>query len=372
MNKLVLIVEDDEMCRNQVVEALEEDYLLLCAQDAKTALMELEKRAKEISVVILDLSLPDQDGFEVLAQMKKQGYLEYIPVIITSDKPGSKAEEFALSMGAFEYTKKPVFPNVIKLRVRLAAEMFHDKKDLAQQVKIKTEQLRAQYNMLLGQAQEMKKKNQSIIDILGTVVECRNLESGDHIFHVKEYTRILATQLATDYPEYRLTKEKIDIIVDSSALHDIGKITIPDEILLKPGKLTRDEFDYMKSHTTRGCEILNNIKGIWEKDYVKCCHDICRYHHERYDGKGYPDGLSGEEIPISAQIVSLADVYDALVAERCYKEAYSAEQAYGMIMQGECGVFSPKLLEAFQKSRPHIESVAQKKPGESTEQNENS
>ena len=197
-----------------------------------------------------------------------------------------------------------------------------------------------------------------MIDILGTVVEYRNLESGQHIERVKGYTKLLAEQLMKDYPEYGLTSDKVSVITSASALHDIGKIAIPDAILMKPGKLTQEEFEYMKSHTTKGGEILNSIKNVWDEEYGKVSYEICRHHHERYDGRGYPDGLKGEQIPLSAQIVSIADVYDALVNERVYKSAFSKEKAFQMIVTGECGVFSPKLLDCFWNARRAFERLA--------------
>lgn len=196
--------------------------------------------------------------------------------------------------------------------------------------------------------------------MLGTIVEYRNLESGEHIKRVKNYTRILAECAMKEYPEYGLTQEKIEMMVSASSLHDIGKITIPDHILLKPGRLTKEEFELMKSHTLRGCEILDEIKLGWDPEMKQVIYGICRHHHERYDGKGYPDGLAGEDIPIAAQCVSIADVYDALVNERCYKDAFSPDEAYRMITNNECGVFSPKLMEVFYKVRKQFEALARK------------
>lgn len=184
------------------------------------------------------------------------------------------------------------------------------------------------------------------------------LESGQHIERVKGYTKLLAEQLMKDYPEYGLTSDKVSVITSASALHDIGKIAIPDAILMKPGKLTQEEFEYMKSHTTKGGEILNSIKNVWDEEYGKVSYEICRHHHERYDGRGYPDGLKGEQIPLSAQIVSIADVYDALVNERVYKSAFPKEKAFQMIVTGECGVFSPKLLDCFWNARRAFERLA--------------
>lgn len=193
--------------------------------------------------------------------------------------------------------------------------------------------------------------NNEIIDILGTVVEYRSVESGQHVKRVKGFTRILGEYLLKEHPEYRLTKHQLDIIVSASALHDVGKVAISDEILLKPGKLTPEEYEIMKEHTVKGSDILNHLYKIMEPEYARISHEICRYHHERFDGRGYPERLVGDEIPISAQLVSIADVYDALTNERCYKAAFSAEEAFQMIMDGQCGSFSPKLLEGLKNTK---------------------
>ena len=213
-----------------------------------------------------------------------------------------------------------------------------------------------QFKLLKVQKEELNRSKQNIVDILATVVECRSLESGDHINRIKGYTEIIARRMMKDYPETKLTESDVDIIVSASALHDIGKIAIPDSILNKPGKLTDDEFEFMKSHTIRGADIVNNISGIWDEDYARICYEICRYHHERYDGRGYPDKIKGDDIPISAQCESIADVYDALVTESVYRAAYSKDEAFNMIVQGEAGVFSPRLLECFRKSREEFEA----------------
>ena len=196
-----------------------------------------------------------------------------------------------------------------------------------------------------------------LLDILGAVVESRSLGGGSHIDRIKNFTRVLTEEVMNSYPEYFINPYVVEVIVSASALHDIGKITIPDAILFKPGRLTREEFDYMKTHTTRGCEILDSIVGAWTDDFRKTAHQICRHHHEKYDGKGYPDGLRGDEIPIAAQIVSVADVYDALVCERVYKDAFTKEQAFNMIFSGECGMFNPKLMDAFRKCSGRFEEL---------------
>lgn len=357
MDRAVLIIDESQDICIQLRNILGAEFDVIIESDRNKAIQTLEDNSENVCLIILNLNIAKLDNFSLIKKRKKMDKWKDIPILGITTLEESFKEVRCLSLGINDFIYIPFVPDVVRNRVKNMADLYMKNNILEQKVRAQTEQLRSQYNILQEQAKNLKQSNQNIIDILGTVVECRNLESGVHINHIKEYTRILAEQLRLDYPEYGLTENKIEVIVNASALHDIGKIAIPDDILLKPGKLTPEEFDYMKSHTTRGCEILQNIKGIWGQDYDKHCYEICRHHHERYDGKGYPDGLVGDDIPISAQLVSLADVYDALVAERCYKEAFSKEQAYAMVLQGECGVFSPKILEAFIKTRDKIEQV---------------
>ncbi len=224
-----------------------------------------------------------------------------------------------------------------------------------------------QTSVLRKQAQELQRVNERIIETMSNVVEFRNLESGDHVRRVKDFTRILAGYVAQRCPEYHLDKEAVNMIAAAAAMHDVGKIAISDTILLKPGRLTEEEFMIMKTHTTKGCEIIEMLGDILQKgEYGRTSYEICRYHHERYDGTGYPEGLKGEEIPIAAQIVSVADVYDALISERCYKSAYTPAEAYHMIMRGECGAFSPRLLACLTDARASFEKRALENRQETT------
>jgi putative two-component system response regulator len=358
---LVLIVDDMEINREILEEILEDEYSIITAEDGRDAVERIEENKEKLSVILLDIVMPVMDGYEVLDYMKEHNYIEKIPVLVISGENSIKIEKRCFDMGASDFIRKPFDNTLVHKRVRNVAELYDYKKGLEEKIKYQTDTLRRQYNMLQMQAKELQEKNENIIDILGTVVECRDMESGEHIQRVKGYTEILAREVMKDYPEYGLDEKKIKIIVSASALHDIGKIAIPDNILLKPGKLTKEEYEYMKSHTIRGCQVLDNIEGAWDEEYGKCSYEICRYHHERYDGKGYPDGLAGDEIPISAQLVSVADVYDALVNVRVYKDAFPKEKAYQMIIQGECGVFSPKLLEAFRKVKDQFEALTEEK-----------
>lgn len=192
---------------------------------------------------------------------------------------------------------------------------------------------------------ELYALRERMLYLMNNLLGMRDIESGEHVKRVQALTGILARYMARICPEYQLDKERIRLITDASALHDVGKIAIPDAILLKSGRLTKEEYRVMQTHTTKGSEMIRMMANIGQEEYGRVSYEICRYHHERYDGGGYPEGLKGEEIPVAAQIVSLADVYDALTSERCYKSAYTADEAYRMIIKGECGVFSPKLME---------------------------
>lgn len=357
MKSTVLIVDDAEINRAILQEMLEEKYNVLTAENGLEAIDIIKQKLDSISVVLLDLMMPKVDGFGVLDFLNENNLLKRIPVVIISGDSSVENEMKCFSYGIVDFIRKPFNEQLVKLRIGNVCDLYIFKNKLEDKVAEQTQKLNEQFMLVKQQAAKLAESNQKIVDILGTVVESRNLESGQHIQRVKNYTRILAEQMMIDFPEYGIDRHMIDVMVPASALHDVGKIAIPDSILLKPARLTADEFEIMKTHTTQGCQLLNNIKDAWDEEYSKMSYEICRHHHEKYDGKGYPDGLVGDDIPIAAQIVSIADVYDALVNERCYKDAFSKEQAYKMITTGECGAFSPKILESFGKVRTLFEAV---------------
>lgn len=364
MRRKILIVDDTDMNRDLLSEVFEKDYEILEATNGDDALDILNKEKENIAVVLLDLVMPTTNGQEVLSVMNRSGMLDDIPVIIVSSDQSTASEKECLKNGAYDFIHKPFDDLIVKTRVTNAINQYWYKRGLEEKVanqfeeiNDKNELLKKQNNILKKQSEKLKKNNASIIDVLGNVVESRSMESGKHVQRVKYYTKIMAEEMMKRFPKYGLTKMMVEIITDASALHDIGKIAIPDHILLKPGRLTDDEFEEMKSHTTRGCELFEQIKGIWDSRYNKVSYEICRYHHERYDGRGYPEGLSGDEIPISAQIVSVADVYDALTHKRCYKDAFPQEVAFEMIVNGECGTFSPELMECFVNVKDKMSKV---------------
>lgn len=359
MKYRILIVDDAELNRELLKDILQDEYDIIEADNGKSALEVITKEKANLNAILLDLMMPVMDGFEVLQSLNERKLIEKIPVLVISGDNSSENEKRCFDYGVCDFIGRPFNAMLVQMRVQNAVKQYVYKNHLEEKVEEQTAVLRKAYDTLKVQAERLEKRNQDIIEMLGTIVEYRNLESGEHIQRVKGYTRILAENFSVQYPEYGLSKDMIDAIVDASALHDIGKIAIPDSILLKPGRLTKDEFEYMKSHTIRGCEILDSMKGEWNMVSKKVSYDIVRHHHERYDGHGYPDGLKGDDIPISAQLVSVADVYDALINERCYKDAYSKDEAFSMIVGGECGIFSPKLMETFRMVRHKFEEFAE-------------
>ncbi len=358
MKNKVLIIDDAAFNREMLTEILEKEYEILTAEDGQKGIELLEIHQSEVGIVLLDLIMPVMDGYRVMEIMEEKGYLKHIPVLVISGEQAVAVERKCFDYGVTDFIRKPFDNELVMRRVRNMVDLFTYRNSLEEQVESQTMTLKRQYEMICKRADELRQQNEKITDILAEVVESRNLESGEHVKRVKSYTKILAEELMAACPEYNLTEEEVRIIESASAVHDIGKITIPDHILLKPGRLTDEEFDCMKSHTVKGCEVLDHIEGVWDERYKNYAYKICRHHHERFDGRGYPDQLAGDEIPIAAQIVSVADVYDALISERCYKKAFTKEQAFQMITNGECGTFSPKLMQCFQNAREKMENVS--------------
>ena len=358
MRDKILIVDDIEINREILAAALGDMYTVVEAADGERAIKILEQEMDEIGGMLLDLIMPKMDGYQVLEYMNKHHYQEMIPVLVISAESQDEVEHKCLELGVSDFIRKPFDSITVRRRVRNIMELYQYKRSLEEKVRVQTSDLKRKNRQLKQQAEKIQASNEKIIDVLGTVVEYRNLESGEHIKRVKGFTKILAHCAAENYPEYGLTPERIDVIVSASPLHDIGKITISDTVLLKPGKLTAEEFEEIKKHTTRGCDILEKIDDAWDSEYAQVCYNICRHHHEKYDGRGYPDGLVGEQIPIEAQLVSVADVYDALVSERVYKKAIDKERAFQMILDGECGAFSDKMMDCFRKVKPEFEKLA--------------
>ena len=348
---IALIIDDVEMNREILSDIISEKFQVVEAEDGMQALEELEKYSGRIALMFLDLMMPRLDGFGVLRLMKEQGLTDTIPVFIISGDTSMESELCCLDYGVADFVPKPFNAALLKMRVSNALERFGYRDLLENKVAEQLDELQKANAALL-------RTNENIIEIVGDLVEARSMETGLHVRRIKGFTRALATQVMQKHPEFGLTERKIEIMVSVCALHDVGKIMISDAILHKPGRFTPEEFAIMKTHTILGCEIIDSAKNMWGEEYYTTAYEICRYHHERADGSGYPDGLKGDEIPISAQIVSVADVYDALVAERVYKKPYSCEQAYNMIMNGECGAFSSVILDSFSGCREEFEVLS--------------
>ena len=329
----ILIADDSEMNRELLAAILEEEYEIIQVNDGVQAVDCLQRHAEEISLLLLDIVMPHMDGFEVLSYMNKEHWIDAIPVVIISSENSPIYIKSGYDLGATDFIEKPFDANMV-LRRSANAILLGAKQ-------------RRMTSIVSNQIYEREKSSKLMINILSHIVEFRNGESGLHVLHIQTITEMLLRQLVQkENNRYALSKEQIRMITTASALHDIGKISIPDEILNKPGRLTAEEFAVIKGHSMAGANMLSELPlDQKEEPLVKTAYEICRWHHERYDGGGYPDGLKGEEIPVSAQVVALADVYDALTSERCYKDAYSHEKAIEMILAGQCGAFNPLMLE---------------------------
>ncbi len=349
--KSILIVDDDIISRELLKQIFESDYDIIQAEDGREAIQKLGQYINEIAIVLLDLMMPNLNGFQVLHVLNAKRIVERIPVVLVTAQKDTQVELSSYALGASAVISKPFVAQVLRMQVSNIIEM-HKKADEMENA------IRGYQLELLAQQERMNVFYNNLLDAVSNIVEFRDLETGEHIKRVKGFTRLMAQTVMELYPEKGLTPRKIDIIVRASAIHDIGKIAIPDKILLKPGRLTDEERRIMMDHTVKGCEILNLIVDLQDEELFKACYDICRYHHERYDGRGYPEGLKGDEIPLSAQIVSIVDVYDALVSVRVYKKAYDNETAYNMIVNGECGEFSPEILRCLEYSRSAIEALS--------------
>lgn len=348
----ILVVDDDAESIEHLKNIFKDDkYNVKTCSNGKDALDYLTKNHKDVAIILLDLTMPVIDGGVLLRVLNTKGITKIIPVIICTSKRGMHRIQECYDNGAVDIILKPFVRNLEKGHIKNIIDMYQVKVNLQSKVNEQTLKINEQN-------EELRKYKDRLIEMVSTVVEFRNLESGDHIKRIKYMTRVIAQICYELYADkYSLTPEKVKIIESASALHDIGKIAISDSILLKPGRLTKDEFEVIKSHTTQGEEILDRIKELQDEGSRKISHNIVRHHHERYDGKGYPDNLIGEEIPIEAQIVSIVDAYEALVGERVYRDAYEKTEAYNMIMNGECGAFSEEILTCFKKAIPTLEKM---------------
>ena len=325
----ILIVDDSEFNRDMLKEILRETYNYLEAENGNQAIQIMGENPG-IDLMLLDINMPQMNGFEVLKWMNQSRCIDETPVIMISSEDAVDTMRKAYELGITDYITRPFDSVIVKKRVQNTLGLYTNQKHLI--------------NVVYNQVYEKEENNNIMIRIMSNILGSRNSESREHILHIKTATEMMLRQLVKVTDAYPLTEADIALITTASSLHDIGKIRIPEEILNKPGRLTDEEFKIMKKHSELGAAIIKDMDFPQDHRLVHTAWEICRWHHERWDGKGYPDGLKGEEIPISAQVVSIVDVYDALTSERCYKKAFDHDTAIQMILDGQCGQFNPILL----------------------------
>lgn len=339
---ILLIVDDEESNRAILNNIFSSEYTIVEAEDGQAGLDVIQANCKNLSAIVLDVVMPGINGIEVLRRLHQQGLTDRIPVfLITADECSDTMRE-AYGLGVMDVILKPVVPYMVHRRVNSVVELFRARRKLGAEVE-------RQRDQLLLQTRQLAEMGIGMVEALATAIEFRSDESGEHVHRIHDITCYLLSN--TPLGE-GLSQEQIRQIGLGAVVHDVGKISIPDAVLNKKGGLTAEEYELMKTHTVKGAELLSKIPQMREHAAYRYAYDIALHHHERWDGCGYPHHLVGDETPIWTQVVSLADVYDALVSKRCYKNAYSAQAAVDMILRGECGVFNPKLLEHFRRAEP--------------------
>lgn len=347
----VLIIDDLEMNRVILSQIFESDYEIIEAQDGLDGLEKIKLYEDSLCAILLDFVMPKLDGMQLLEILYQKGIVDDIPVFLITAENSYEIMEKAYFMGVMDVIDKPIIPYVVERRVASVIELFQARRKLSHTVELQKYEIQKQ-------TQKIVDLNMGMIESLATAIEFRDGESGEHVKRIHDITKYMLEH--TEFGK-GFTEEEIQAIATASIMHDVGKIAIPDYILNKPGKLTKEEYEIMKTHTVQGSELLLRIPQMHDHDTFKYAYDIARHHHERYDGRGYPDGLKGDEISIWAQIVSLADVYDALVSKRVYKKAYAFEEAKMMIAENKCGVFNPALLDSFFKVENNLRQFYTKK-----------
>ncbi len=353
MKDTLLVVDDMEINRDILENIFSDSYKIIKAENGIEAIEMLKEHKESICAVLLDIFMPELDGFGVLDYMHKNDLNKTVPTVLITGDTSNESKQKGYSMGVSDVIEKPFDSQIVKTRINNIVELYKHKNGLEELVDEQTRKIK-------HQADKISATNKKLWDTLGAIVEFRNHESGMHIYRVREFTRVLLEAVADNYPEYGLTNELIDAMAFASVMHDVGKISISDTILLKPGRLTDEEFEIMKTHTTKGSEIIDAVCDTDDELYFKFGRQIARSHHERFDGRGYPDGLVGDDIPIAAQIVAIADVYDALVSRRVYKPPFTPSEAFRMITNGECGQFNPKIMDSLKIARPKFEELAER------------
>lgn len=347
MKKSILVVDDMELNRAILCEIFQNDYHMIEAENGKEALELIQSNENELAAVLLDIVMPVMDGFAALELMYEYGLTKKIPVFLITAENTEETTIKGYEMGVMDVIGKPFVSHIVKRRIESVIELFHIRNILSQKVDMQERELDEK-------RQKLESLNRALVETLATAIEFRDCESGDHVRRIYDFTLFFLDRMEFGRNMDAAQKEEI---ATAAILHDVGKIAIPDSILNKPGKLTKEEFEIMKSHTVQGCELLQRIPELRNHSVYKYAYDICRHHHERWDGHGYPDGLAGDDISPWAQIVALADVYDALTTDRVYKKAFSHEESLRMILNGECGQFNPKLMDTMRDMSEEIKAM---------------
>ena len=346
MEEQQILIVDDEAVNREILKSMFEEYDRLEAENGREAIAKIAA-SRNLVLILLDVSMPVMTGFDVLEYMKGRGLLEKIPVILITGEAVIDSEDKAYSYGAADVIHKPFYPHIVKKRSQNIIELYQHK--LEMELRLKQQEIE-----IKEQEQQIRENNDMLLDTLSSLIEFRSIETGEHTQRIKYLTKLMLEYVQEYFPKYGLDNSQIDQIVHASVLHDIGKIGIPDAILLKPGILDEKEFEIMKTHTIIGCEILEKSFRKKDSDFYRYSYDICRHHHERWDGRGYPDHLKWDEISIGVLVVSIVDVYDALIRPRIYSQPVSKEQAYQMIADGECGQFSPDVLKCLELAKEDV------------------
>lgn len=346
MEKQQILIVDDEAVNREILKSMFEEYDRLEAENGEEAIQKIAA-SHNLVLILLDISMPIMSGFDVLEYMNERKLLDQIPVILITGENVIDSEDRAYSYGVADVIHKPFYPHIVKKRSQNIIDLYQHK--LEMELRLKEQEIE-----IKEQEKQLRQNHEVMLESLSSLVEFRSVEIGEHTQRIKYFTKIMLEYMQEYCPKYGLDKDMIDEIVRACVLHDIGKIGIPDAILLKPGRLTEEEYEIMKTHTTIGCEILERSYRDKDSDFYRYSYDICRHHHERWDGSGYPDHLKGDELSVGVQVVSVADVFDALTSPRIYKQPVSKEKAYDMILSGECGQFSPDVLKCLAVAKEDV------------------
>lgn len=343
---VILAIDDDNIILNTVISTLRTDYSVRPFTSGDTALRYLASHTADL--ILLDYQMPGMSGFEVLRCLQADDRLGDIPVIILTGSTDDESEVEALELGAIDFIQKPVKPRALQTRVRLQIELLNHRKHLESMVEEKTRSLNQAYNKL-------RIREDVTLNLLAQVTDLRDHDTGNHIERTTGIVDIMVTDLINNpVPDYTLTTFQGDDIIKSAKLHDLGKIAMPDYVLLKPGRLTTEEYDIIKQHPIHGEQLLADFIRQMDDSFLNTARDIAYAHHEKWDGSGYPLGLKGQEIPLAARIVAIADVYDALTSVRPYKKAYDHQKSIEIITESSGSHFDPYLVEVFLRHRDEI------------------